>query len=150
VFEDPETVALKDCVAPARTVAVAGETLTVTLDPEEELELEDDDPLTVPVQPASATAAIRNTKNSGCRIQHLIGFSMGKVIEKEASERRIPSPQQCRSRRIETTVRKAKLRPRTPEQDMSSSVFSVPSVAKIFLYAAPRYSTNRRSWAVSV
>ena len=34
VFDDPVTVALNDCVAPARTFALAGETETVTLDPE--------------------------------------------------------------------------------------------------------------------
>ena len=90
-IEDPETVALKDCVAPARTLAVAGETLIVILDPDEELELVDDDPLTVPVQPASETAAIRNTKSSERQKRNWIGFSMGKVIEKEASERRISS-----------------------------------------------------------
>ena len=92
MFEDPETVALKDCVAPARTVAVAGETLTVTLDPEEELELEDDDPLTVPVQPAMATDNNSNTNSSESRKRNWIGFFMGQAIDKEASELRIPSP----------------------------------------------------------
>jgi hypothetical protein len=63
VFDDPETVAPKDCVAPERTFAVAGETLTETLDPEEELESEDDEPLTVPVQPARVTPASNKKKS---------------------------------------------------------------------------------------
>ena len=67
VFEDPATVALNDLVAPTRTVALAGETVTVTLDPEGgELEFpgwELADPLVVPVHPASAAAASRTTRN---------------------------------------------------------------------------------------
>jgi hypothetical protein len=91
-FDDPETVALKDCVAPTRTFAEAGETLTVTLDPDEVLELEDDDPLTVPVHPARAIADSSKTKSCEPRKRKWIGFFMGKAIKKEASEHRIPSP----------------------------------------------------------
>jgi len=65
VFDDPVTVALKDCVAPARTLALAGEILTVTIEPEEDvLEFEPDELFTVPVQPASAaTSSMIETKS---------------------------------------------------------------------------------------
>jgi hypothetical protein len=64
VFVDPETVAPKVCDAPARTLADAGETLTVTLDPSEEFEFDDDEPLTAPVQPARAATASSNAQSS--------------------------------------------------------------------------------------
>jgi hypothetical protein len=65
VFDDPVTVALKDCVAPARTLALGGATITVTPDPEGgATEVADEELFVVPVQPASVAAAARNTKNS--------------------------------------------------------------------------------------
>ena len=68
MFDDPVTVALKDCVAPARTLALAGEMLTVTLEPEEEdvLEFEPDELFTVPVQPASAATSSMIATKSRC------------------------------------------------------------------------------------
>jgi len=76
-FADPATVALKDCVAPARTFALAGAMVTVTLDPEGgPLELEGDEPFVVAVQPASAAAASRNTKSIDCRRASFLNFFM--------------------------------------------------------------------------
>ena len=64
VFDDADTVTLKDCVAPARTFALAGETETVTLGPEGSvLETGSDELFVVPVQPGRAKAARRNTKS---------------------------------------------------------------------------------------
>lgn len=58
VFDVPDTVAPKDCVAPARTLALRGDTLTVTPDPDDGvLELELEELVVVPVQPARRTAA---------------------------------------------------------------------------------------------
>lgn len=55
VFDVPLTVALNDCVAPARTLTVPGETETVT--PEgEDVPTEFDEPLVAPVHPANAAA----------------------------------------------------------------------------------------------
>ncbi len=55
VFEVPLTVALNVCADPARTLAVPGETETVT--PEgEDVPTEFDEPLVAPVHPASAAA----------------------------------------------------------------------------------------------
>jgi hypothetical protein len=60
VFDVPDTVALKDCVAPARTLALAGDTFTVMPDPDGGvLELEPEE-LVVPVQPASIATTTRN------------------------------------------------------------------------------------------
>lgn len=73
VFEVPATAALNDLVAPARIVALAGETVTVTLDPEggglefPGLELELADTLVVPVHPASAVAASRTARGGESR-----------------------------------------------------------------------------------
>ena|SRR5260221_547147 len=52
LFEEPVTVALNDCDAPARTFAVPGETETETVDPPEFV-----GPLVVPVHPAREVAA---------------------------------------------------------------------------------------------
>lgn len=58
VFDVPETAALKLCVAPGRTLALEGETLTVMPEPEEGgLGLEFEVPMVVPAQPARRTAA---------------------------------------------------------------------------------------------
>jgi hypothetical protein len=62
-FDEPLTVALKDCIAPARTLALGGATVTVTLDPEGGVPALDSDELfVVPVQPARTEAA-RITKS---------------------------------------------------------------------------------------
>lgn len=67
MFDAPVTVALKDCVAPARTLATVGKMLTVTLEPEEEvLEFEPDELFTVPVQPASAATSSMIATKSRC------------------------------------------------------------------------------------
>jgi hypothetical protein len=67
VFVDPVTVARKDCVAPARTFALAGETATVTTAAGGGvLELGVCEFLVVPVQPASANVAARSTKHREC------------------------------------------------------------------------------------
>jgi len=52
LFEEPVTVALNDCDAPARTFAVPGETETETVDPPEFV-----GPLMVPVHPPREVAA---------------------------------------------------------------------------------------------
>jgi hypothetical protein len=79
VFGDPDTVALKDCVAPARTLALAGETVTVTLDPEGGvLELEGGELFVAPEHPASATTPSRNTRSGECRRTHFLDFPIRK------------------------------------------------------------------------
>jgi hypothetical protein len=91
VFDDPATAALNDCVAPARTFALAGETVTVTLDPEGGVvELETVDPLVVPVQPTSPIAATRNTRGSEHRKTNFLDISIRKHTECAAPMRRIP------------------------------------------------------------
>jgi hypothetical protein len=65
VFDIPETVALKDCVVPARTLALEGETFTVTSDPEPgELEFETEEVVVVPAQPAKIANAGRDKERS--------------------------------------------------------------------------------------
>jgi hypothetical protein len=65
VFVVPVTWALNDFVALARTLAVAGVTVTVTPAPEEgTLELEGDELFVVPVQPESTAANSRDTKSN--------------------------------------------------------------------------------------
>jgi hypothetical protein len=64
VFVVPKIWALNDCVAPARTFAVVGETVSVTPVPEEgALELEGDELFVVPVQPDRTAANSRDTKS---------------------------------------------------------------------------------------
>jgi hypothetical protein len=90
VFDDPATVALNDFVAPARTFALAGETVTVTLDPEGGvLELEGDELFVVPAQLASAAAANRNTRSGECRKTNFLNFSINRGTENAAPMRRI-------------------------------------------------------------
>ena len=61
VFDDPATVALKDCVAPARTFALDGETVTVTPDPEGGVFVfELDEVFVTPAQPAKTVAAAKS------------------------------------------------------------------------------------------
>ena len=79
VFDDPATVAPKDFVAPARTFALAGETVTVTLDPEGGVVgLEAGELFVVPVHPASAAAASRETERSKCREADFFHLSIRK------------------------------------------------------------------------
>jgi hypothetical protein len=62
------TVALKDFVAPARTFALAGETITLTLDPEGGVTgLEVDELLMVPVHPLNARLAMKKARGSEYR-----------------------------------------------------------------------------------
>jgi hypothetical protein len=67
VFTLPVTVALNDAVAPARTSALEGETLTVTLGFEggglEVPVVEPEELFVVPVQPATAAAHSRHARN---------------------------------------------------------------------------------------
>jgi len=110
-FDDPVTVALKDCVAPARTFAVAGETVTVALDPEGGvLELEAGELLVVPVHPASAATASRNTKRGECREGNFLNFSIRKRTESAGYRRRIACGELCLRASRGTTVRKDKIR----------------------------------------
>lgn len=77
VFNDPVTVALKDCVAPARTLALGGATVTVTPDTEGGAPVFDGEELfVVPVQPASIAAAARKTKNSEYRRVNFFSLSI--------------------------------------------------------------------------
>jgi len=68
VSEVPDTVALKVCVEPARTLALGGDTLTVTPDPDGGgFELEPEELVVVPVQDASkATASRRESGSAEC------------------------------------------------------------------------------------
>jgi hypothetical protein len=85
VFVDPETVALKDCVAPARTLALAGLTVTVTVDPEGGvLELEGDELFVVAVQPESTAANVRNARISEWCETNSFNLSIRKHTEGEA------------------------------------------------------------------
>jgi len=69
VLDDPATVTLNPLVAPARSAALAGETVTVMPEPEggalepPELELDVVGGLAAPVQPASQAASSDTTKN---------------------------------------------------------------------------------------
>ena len=78
VFDEPATAALKDFVAPARTFALAGETVTVTLDPEGGIVgLEAGELFVVPVQAVSAAAAAnRETESSECRTANFFQLSI--------------------------------------------------------------------------
>jgi hypothetical protein len=90
VFNDPVTVALKDFVAPARTFAIAGETVTVTLDPEGGVVgLVGAEFFVAPVQPASAAAASKNTNNCECRKVNFLNLFISKQTESAALTRRI-------------------------------------------------------------
>jgi hypothetical protein len=77
VFDDPLTVALNDCVAPARTLTVPGETETVTPGGEDGPP-EFDEPLVAPVHPASAaivrTTIVRNWR----RTENILKYSRAK------------------------------------------------------------------------
>jgi hypothetical protein len=85
VFDDPVTVTLKDCVAPARTFALAGETATVMIVPEGAvLELADEELFVVPAQPASAAAASRYVRSIERRKANFFHLS----IESTPKERR--------------------------------------------------------------
>lgn len=88
VFDVPATVALKDCVAPARTLALAGDTVTVTLDPAEDVP--EGGPMTVPVQPARAATASRITKSNECRKAKVLKFSINGGRKKRRSYAETP------------------------------------------------------------
>jgi hypothetical protein len=109
VFDDPATVALNDFVARARTLALAGETVTVTLEPEGGvLELKGDELFVVPAQPASAAAASRNTKSSEFRKANSLNFTI--KVPKTAPMRRIECIELCLGVSCGTTVLKDKIR----------------------------------------
>jgi hypothetical protein len=89
VFVDPVIDALNDFVAPARTSALAGETVTVTRDPEGGgLGLEVDELLVVPVHPARVATASRNTNSNGCRKTEFLNFSISMSTDSAAIRRR--------------------------------------------------------------
>jgi hypothetical protein len=82
VFDDPATVAPKDFVAPARTFALAGETVTVALDPEGGVVgLEAGELFVVPVQAVSAAAASRRTEHIESRKSNFSNLSIRKHTE---------------------------------------------------------------------
>jgi len=117
-FDDPVTVALKDCVAPARTLALGGETVTVTLDPEGGvLDLEGGELFVAPIHPASGATASRNTKSGECLEANFLNFSIRKRTESAAPLRRIACSELCLGASRGTTVRKDKIRVGTREQD---------------------------------
>jgi hypothetical protein len=88
VLADPATVALKDCVVPARTFACAGTTVTVTFEPEGGvLEFEGEELFVVPVQPPSAAAASRNTRGSEYRETNSFHLSIRKHTERAPNMR---------------------------------------------------------------
>ena len=117
VFDDPVTVTLNDFVAPARTFALAGETVTFTLDPEGGgLGLEVEELFVVPVQPASAAAASRNMRRTECCKANFINLSIRRRTESAALRRRIARTRLSFDVGRGTTVRRAKIRHGTPEQ----------------------------------
>jgi hypothetical protein len=82
VFDDPVTVALNDFVAPTRTSALAGDTETVTLDPEGGvMGLDNDELFVVPVQLASAAVARRSAIGAECRKASFFNLSIRKHTE---------------------------------------------------------------------
>jgi hypothetical protein len=90
VFDGPVTVALKACVAPARTFALAGETATVTPDPEGGvLEFEVEEPFVAALQPASAAAAAKHAKISQRRDTNFCNLSINEHTNSEAPIREI-------------------------------------------------------------
>lgn len=94
VFDDPEAVALKDCVAPTRTLALDGEIVTVTLDPEEgelEFELEEEEGFVVPVQPPSDTKSSRSAKPAACCETRFLSCAIGKSARNVVAEADAPS-----------------------------------------------------------
>lgn len=74
MFEVPETVALKDWVAPARRFALEGDTVTVTPAPESGVFDPDPDEVVVPVQPARTAAQRRNAAHNECGTANLMEF----------------------------------------------------------------------------
>jgi hypothetical protein len=122
VFDDPVTVALKVCDAPARTFALAGETATVTLDPEGDvLELEGKELFVVPEQPASAAATAIDTKTSACRLVNFFNLFIREHTKSAAPIRRIACDELCLGVSYETTVRRDKIGLGTLEQDETNA-----------------------------
>jgi hypothetical protein len=129
LFDDPATVAPKDFVAPTRTFALAGETETVTLDPEGGVVgLETGELFVVPVQAVSAAAANRSTECSECRKANLFHLSIRKHTECKAPGFWIACTELCLGASRGTTVRKDKIGHGTPEQDgrLSNDLGSAP------------------------
>jgi hypothetical protein len=120
VFDDPVTVALNDFVKPARTFAFAGATVTVTLDPEGGVcELGTEELFVVPVHPASAAAASKNTRGSKCCKVIFFNLCVISMIRRTASApplRRFACTELCLGVGRRTTVRKYKIRIGTREQ----------------------------------
>jgi hypothetical protein len=118
VFDDPATVAPKDFVAPARTLALAGETATVTLDPEGGvLGLEGDELFVVAVHPARAAAASGSKKSFEYRKINFSNLSIRMQTERSAFRRRTACSELCLGVSCGTTVPKDKIGHGTPEQD---------------------------------
>jgi hypothetical protein len=82
----------------------------------------------VPVQPASAAAASRNTKSGECRKANLFHLSIRKHTESKAPGFWIACTALCLGVRRGTTVRKDKIGHGTPEQDghLSNHLGSAP------------------------
>ena len=118
VFDDPATVAPKGFVAPARTFALAGETVTVTLDPEGGVVgLEAGELFVVPVQAVSAAAASRSAGRSERRKANFFHLSIRKHAESKAPGVWIACNALCIGVSRGTTVRKDKIGHGTLEQD---------------------------------
>ena len=144
VFDDPATVTLNDCVAPARTFALAGATVTVTLDPAGgALGLETTELFVVPVQPASVAAATRNTRGSECRMANFFNLPIGKHTQRTALGSWIARPEICLDVGRGTTVRRYKIRHGTPEQDCPTRTGWGRRPANGWAYLAGRYSFQK-------
>jgi hypothetical protein len=82
-------LALNDCVAPARTLALPGKTVSVTPDPDGGV-LTLEDPLVVPVQPSSTATATSETASHASGNAEFFGFSIKSGIAIAAMVRRNP------------------------------------------------------------
>ena len=144
VFDEPLTVELKVCVAPARTLALGGATVTVTLDPEGgALELAGDELFVAPVHAASVAAAARNRKSSKCRKTNFFILFIRMQPESTAQKSRIACIALCLCVGTATTVRKDKIGHGTPEQagDVSNNLGSASGLRGSLSRAASSVST---------
>jgi hypothetical protein len=123
-FDVPLTVALNVCAKPARTLAVPGETETVT--PEGEVvPPEFDEPLVAPVHPASAAAERARRMESGRRTTNVLNCSSTKRrISGAPFVRLIVCMRVWLGAALGTTVRRDKNRIGTCEQAAALGVFN--------------------------
>jgi hypothetical protein len=122
LFDDPVTDAVNVCVAPARTLALFGETDTVTLDDGNEGDEVDpaefDATLVTPVHPASATAANASDMRIECRKAiPFNSFRVNRHTESAALAHQIPCSELCLGVGRRTTVRRDKIGRGTLEQN---------------------------------